>query len=356
MASIIASISLFCKDSNSDKEYNITLEQSDSLYVVNFSYGKRGNATSTGTKTNSPVDLDKAKLIYSKLINEKQAKGYKPDGNVAVSTGISSVSPNDKVSTGLFPQLLNPIEESEMERYITDNRYLAQEKLDGKRIMAESEVGGVTTSNRKGLKCGVPSEIEQGVSVFRGTIIDGEMIGNNYHVFDILRLGGDDLRNDTCLDRFNILKRIMAKCSPNNLVLVRCEVDEAGKRRLVKELAHKEGVVFKLKDSVYTPGRPTKLGSQLKCKFWSDVTVQVLKINDKASIQVGILDGTKMIPVGNVTINGHATPNVGDCVDVTYLYAYKGGSLYQPKYRGIRDDHDCDQITALKFKSEDSDD
>lgn len=356
MNSIVKSIALFCKDSGSDKEYNITLEQSGSLYLVNFRHGRRGNASSTGTKTSSPVSLDDAQKVYNKLVNEKQAKGYLPNGDTTISKGVSVVLPNDKVSTGLYPQLLNPIEENEMERYINDDRYLAQEKLDGKRIMSSSEIDGVTTSNRKGLKCGVPSEIEQGVSVFRGTTLDGEMIGSNYHVFDILKLGGVDHQNETCLSRFKTLEKMLRKLNPQNLILVKCAETTEEKRKLVQELRHKEGVVFKLKDSVYTPGRPNKLGNQLKCKFWSDVTVQVLKINDKASIQVGILDGNKMIPVGNVTINGHATPNIGDCVDVTYLYAYKGGSLYQPKYRGVRDDHDCDQITALKFKSEDSDD
>ena len=41
----------------------------------------------------------------------------------------------------------------------------------------------------------------------------------------------------------------------------------------------------------------------------------------------------------------------GDMVEIKYLYAYKGGSLYQPQYLGIRDDKDTpDKESQLKFK------
>jgi hypothetical protein len=34
------------------------------------------------------------------------------------------------------------------------------------------------------------------------------------------------------------------------------------------------------------------------------------------------------------------------------LYAYKGGSLYQPVYLGVRDDVGADCLADLKYKSE----
>jgi bifunctional non-homologous end joining protein LigD len=40
--------------------------------------------------------------------------------------------------------------------------------------------------------------------------------------------------------------------------------------------------------------------------------------------------------VGNVTV-----PAPGDVVEVRYLYAYRGGSLYQPVYLGRREDVDA---------------
>ncbi len=41
-------------------------------------------------------------------------------------------------------------------------------------------------------------------------------------------------------------------------------------------------------------------------------------------------------------------------IEVRYLYAYQGGSLYQPTYIGVRDDmrvEDC-VISQLKYKKD----
>uniref|UniRef100_UPI0034E95A00 WGR domain-containing protein n=1 Tax=Enterococcus faecium TaxID=1352 RepID=UPI0034E95A00 len=77
---IVKSTALFFKDGTSDKEYNAMIEEVAGGYLVNFAYGRRGNATSTGTKTTSPVTLDAAEKIYAKLVQEKTSKGYVPDG------------------------------------------------------------------------------------------------------------------------------------------------------------------------------------------------------------------------------------------------------------------------------------
>jgi len=69
-------VSLFFKEGNSDKEYHIQLEQSGEGYVVNFQYGRVGNALQTGTKTDCAVSLEAAEKIFNKLEKEKRAKGY----------------------------------------------------------------------------------------------------------------------------------------------------------------------------------------------------------------------------------------------------------------------------------------
>ena len=80
----------------------------------------------------------------------------------------------------------------------------------------------------------------------------------------------------------------------------------------------------------------------------------------KRSVKIGLLDSVsgdlvKMISVGNVTIPpNYGIPAVGDIVEVEYLYAYKGGSIYQPVYRGKRTDVDISAciLGQLKFKPE----
>ena len=64
-------ITLYFKDGKSDKVYRAEIEPKDGGFVVNFAYGRRGGNMTTGTKTKSPVALDEAKVIYNKLVKEK---------------------------------------------------------------------------------------------------------------------------------------------------------------------------------------------------------------------------------------------------------------------------------------------
>jgi hypothetical protein len=64
------------------------------------------------------------------------------------------------------------------------------------------------------------------------------------------------------------------------------------------------------------------------------------------------------VPVGNVTIPANQpVPKVGQVLEVRYLYAYKGGSLFQPTSLGVRDDVDPPEcvIGQLKYKAGDND-
>jgi bifunctional non-homologous end joining protein LigD len=58
--------------------------------------------------------------------------------------------------------------------------------------------------------------------------------------------------------------------------------------------------------------------------------------------------------VGNVTIPpNHTVPANGSIVEVRYLYAFPGGSVFQPVYLGQRDDvtrREC-HVSQLKLKA-----
>ena len=81
----------------------------------------------------------------------------------------------------------------------------------------------------------------------------------------------------------------------------------------------------------------------------------VEKVNLKRSVSMKMKHKENWISVGNVTISPNQDiPNEGEIIEVRYLYAYPGGSLYQPTYLGVRldaDDEDCD-CAQLKYKAE----
>jgi len=100
------------------------------------------------------------------------------------------------------------------------------------------------------------------------------------------------------------------------------------------------------------PVVPASGGDQLKHKFYNTASLIVGTGNGKRSVSLYVYDGTC---VGNVTIPPNKEiPTTGEIVEVRYLYAYRGGSLFQPVYLGKRDDVKPEECSSdqLKFKAE----
>jgi bifunctional non-homologous end joining protein LigD len=342
-------ITLYFKQGNSDKVYHASLEEvENSRFVVNFAYGRRGATLSTGTKTKSPLGYDAARKIYDKLVKSKTSKGYIPgaEGSQYVHTDA------DTKDTGIHCQLLNFVEEAEVERLINDNDWWAQEKYDGKRILIR-KADAVTAINRNGLSVGAPDVIIKSADSLDQTyIVDGEAVGETLFVFDLLEVDGTDLRSAPYGQRLAQLERLGFSGA---IVVAETAKTQQEKQRLYERLRTSggEGIVFKQHVAPYTAGRPNSGGTQVKIKFYATASVVVTKINEKRSVAVAVLDGEQTVEVGNVTIPPNKEiPPVNSIIEVRYLYAYQGGSLYQPTYLGVRDDmqeQDC-VITQLKYK------
>jgi len=361
----IAQTSLYYSEGSSDKEYHAEIVEVTGGNVVNFRYGRRGAALTAGTKTSVPVDFAQAKKIYDKLVKEKTSKGYTPDVSGAAYQGTE----NAGLKTDFTPQLLNPISEDEAMRLIEDDRWTAQEKMDGERRAAHAVAGNVTGMNRKGLSVPLPKPLAdelQDIEVASGAIrVDGEIIGDILYVFDLHVHKGERIHSLPWLVRMRLAAVVLAGCKQIKPVPVAVTTEEKRDLWNKVKLAHGEGVVFKLLKCPVKEGRPNTGGDWLKFKFTESASCCVMEVNSgKRSVKIGLLDssdrpdvieGQMMIPVGNVTIPPNfEVPAAGDIVEVEYLYAYKGGSIYQPVYRGKRIDLDISACTTgqLKYKPE----
>ena len=351
----LPSIELGFREGSSDKVYRACIEKSGAGYVVNFAYGRRGSTLNTGTKTQTPVTYADAASIYEKLVTSKTAKGYKPTVGTQPTAGIgATVTVREQRDTGLRPQLLNPITEDEAETYLDDDRWCAQEKFDGKRMLLRKEGNTITAANRDGLCIGFPQVYaEQLAGVTGDFVIDGESVGETFYAFDMLENAQVDMRRMPYRVRLASLEALLGRMGGNFVVAE--TVHGVGKRCFVERLraASKEGVVFKYLDAVWSAGRPASGGTALKCKFWATCSCIVAKVNARRSIEIA-LGGSS---VGNVTIPpNHALPAVGQVVEIRYLYVTgPGGSLYQPIYLGVRDDvrsEDCTvERQCIKYKA-----
>ena len=345
------SIALSYQEGASDKVYNAEIIENQDGFLVNFAYGRRGNTLVTGTKTKESVTYDLAKKTYDKLVKSKTSKGYKEKGE----NGQVINTVTDKQDTGIRPQLLNELTEEEAMSYIRDPAYCMQEKFDGRRrMLMRKEDDSVQGINKKGLVVAIPKDVSDACESIEGPyILDGEDMGDRVMLFD-----------DITEPFLNYRERYQALCiltqdAKEKLEVVKTAWNANTKSimwtRLQRERA--EGVVFKLIDAPYSAGRPASGGSQFKCKFYDTASCIVESVSSvKNSIGLRVFDDSHPISLVGVSV-GNATlyPNspkveVGDIVEIKYLYYNEGGSLYQPVLKEVRDDVEPHECTLAKLK------
>lgn len=345
-------ITLYFKQGSSDKVYQASIEPHGSKFVVNFAYGRRGSTLATGAKTAVAVEYAQAKAIFDKLVKEKTSKGYTPgeDGTPYKHT--------NKEHTGIQCQLLNPVEESDLPRFIRDPGFWMQEKFDGRRLLIQKQDGRITGINKLGFKVAVPSAIETAAKVFKHDfIIDGEAVGDVLNAFDILGIDGKSITDWAYTDRYLNLMNLLASGQQQSIKFVESAYMPRQKQELLDRLRvqGKEGVVLKHLNAPYTAGRPASGGSQFKFKFCESASFIVGKVNGKRSVSLKLFDGTTLVSVGNVTIPANKEiPKPDDVVEVRYLYAFKAGSIFQPVFIGKREDVKPEECSTdqLKYKAE----
>ncbi len=258
-----------------------------------------------------------------------------------------------------MPQLLNEIQESEIEKYLTDDNWCAQEKFDGRRKMIIRTYAKTEGANRKGLVITLDevflNEIENLPSVIT---LDGEDLGSKLIIFDVIDDEHKDLPYEKRYEYLDeIWREVTEKGKFTSMDLIDTAWSTSQKRALYKQLQKdgKEGIVFKDIRASYSPGRPASGGSQVKFKFYDSCSCIVTGINHtKRSISLGLYK-EDIVDVGNCTVYPNQdVPKAGSVVEVKYLYAYKEGSLYQPILLGERSDiepHEC-LLSQLKYKKD----
>jgi len=349
------SITLYFREGRSDKVYQAAVEPKGAAgFVVNFAFGRRGSTLQAGTKTAEPVDYQAALKVYDKLVRQKMAKGYTPglDGTPYQGTE------HQALATGILPQLLNPIDQDQAEQLLRDDDWWMQEKFDGKRILIRKDGDQVISINRKGLAAALPQPVVEQAGAIGGRqwLMDGEAVGDAYVAFDLLEHDNADLRTEPYSRRLTDLCRMLESSGRGPIRVVDTACSATMKREMLAQFRRekREGAVFKRSSAPYTPGRPASGGDQLKLKFTATASCLVAKVNrTKRSVALALLDGRKRVAVGNVTIPANQqVPKAGSIVEVRYLYAYPGGSLFQPVCLGQRDDVATSACTIgqLKYK------
>jgi bifunctional non-homologous end joining protein LigD len=347
----------------SDKEYHVQLipAPAGGLVLVNFQYGRRGGPLTSGTKTPNPVPLAEGQKVFQRLLKEKTAKGYRS------STDGSSPAPTTPVGAGgsaneMPCELLEEVTEDEARGLIENDSYAMQTKADGVRRQVRKDARGeIVGINRRGLVVPVEANLLEELKLIplRTFLIDGELVGDKLWAFDLLDADGD-IRSTPYEQRFSDLAQALGDAHRQNLGYGRLRHIETvptwtGKAKSVSfeilkaDLA--EGVVFKLLSAPYRAG---KNGQHKKFKFVKTLTAKVLAVreNGKDSVTLGLVEDGQWLTVGRTTAIGQGPYQVGDLVEVRYLYATEGRQLFQSVLLGRRDDiteAEC-TVSQLVFK------
>ena len=358
---------LFCDTSAGGKEYLAQLiDNCDGTFTARSKYGPRGNLRAEAIQA-SNVSLEVAQKAYAKVIKSKQT-GSSIYTIVSQSSPTESVSisPKREVTSPYSAQLLNPIStEEEIITLFESGRFYAQDKMDGDRMSILVDSGQMIAYNRKGQERDIPSKLKgqlEAVNWEGAYYIDGEIVNDTFYAFDLLQYSeAPQLCETEYSYRFSVLLDIedQYKLTSDYFKIVHTIIPPlTGRRECIIAMlnriknANGEGLVLKDFSKPHTSGRPNSGGDQLKFKFVESSTCLVSKVNNQRSVSLQLLGQLGVeVNVGNVSIPpNHEIPAVGSLVEVRYLYAFDGGSLYQPVYLGVRHDLDRSECTLAQIQ------
>jgi bifunctional non-homologous end joining protein LigD len=346
-------ISLHCIEGGSDKIYELSIEPvGEDRFSVTYANGKRGSKLVGGSKTPNglPVGYDEAKKIVEQVLAQKIKGGYNPINSLSGHLDISKVS-NSRLrdgDTGLrFKELIACNGDDHVKEMIESLDYLAQEKFNGERrpIIFDTRISDKPFgTNRNGIMVELPENIASAFAYIGNKfVIDGEIMGDRYVMYDILQIDENDLRDEICLNRIELMqefyKNSIIPAAKNKFEIAYTAVFPEQKLNLYNKVKTKngEGLVFKTVFGKYMAVRDQ---NQIKAKFWNSLSAVVTGLNqNKRSVGLCLFEDGKRVDVGNVTVPSNMDiPEAGSVVEVIYLHAMPNGGLISPTLERVRND------------------
>lgn len=251
------------------------------------------------------------------------------------------------------PMLAQSLQPSQFPKYIADPRWVAEQKLDGERLLIKVENKIVTATNRNGDPKTVDRIIAEPFKELTGTwAFDGEQLDGKFFVFDMpfaVDLVGPDDTYDHRRDGLETVFEVAWSKEPR-LRLVACHRTTQEKQDIFDWCMSQgaEGIMFKDVRGRYTPGKRGP-GFQ-KAKFTDTADCVIMEVSPldpktglgKSSCVVGLFREGDDLPteVGSVkmTEKNLAAVSLGDVIEVKYLYFTKDERLYQARFQKFRPD------------------
>jgi bifunctional non-homologous end joining protein LigD len=308
------------------------------------------------------------KRATSSATPAKLAAGYgawerMDGGSTAYVAPVAPATPTP-VSLYIAPQLAQEAVLSSLTHYIVDDDKVEEQKLDGHRVLLVSPGGDAEpialTRNGQPYTRGLPRKIREWRfpegNGYGEMILDGELVGDTYWVFDMPKSAGNDESSPLSVRRFmleQVLEFLTRGCDAIRLV-PQAKTTEEKRALAAKAIANNfEGLIVKDKRAPYRMGARTEEWLKFKFVTTADCFVMAVRDDGKESIKLGMAQPFgnsgqyEIVEVGRASLIGKEKRGeiaVGDVVEVRYLYCGAGGRLYQPTILRKRTDkpmHEC---------------
>lgn len=259
----------------------------------------------------------------------------------------------------LFPQLAKQTEVTSLDTFINDDSWVMEQKMDGHRLFLMSPGLNMppTALTRSGSS--YTRTLPKAIRDFRfpgsdhpqpwildgelvGTVVNGHTVSSTFYVFDLPQTPDRSYGTKPLFQRRAALETFMANV-PNPFKLV----PQARTREEKITLAEKaidnnlEGLIVKKVDAPYRSGGRTPEWLKIKFVATADVVVTDVRTDGKDSVGYAVYDSAGLLkPIGRASLIGkekNGKINVGDVIEVRYLYLGSDGRLYQPTVLRKRD-------------------
>lgn len=246
-----------------------------------------------------------------------------------------------------------------LQYYVAHQDFVAEQKLDGHRVLLRVTEDGVFAYNRNGQ----PSQHQnlaqaalQGVAPrLRGreVILDSELLDKKFFAFDLPLFEGLIQPGSPHRDRKEALDHLLSLgVLSSNITSVTTARTAEEKRKLILSCRDQgaEGIVFKDTTKPYVAGRNTNM---LKVKFTKDVDAVVSRTNvdGKTNALLSVFnEEQQLIEIGKASLIGKEEVQTGDVVEVRYLYISNKDRLVQPHIKRKRHDKTPQECTLSQIR------
>lgn len=242
------------------------------------------------------------------------------------------------------------------EKLLRDDEWIAQQKVDGQRVLVVVKDGNVQFLNRQGAakQTNITRTMQSEFARFHigDWCFDGEILDGTFWLFDLPVAGTHVDPTSPLAWRMSVLDGLVEQGvwadSDCVQILPRAETTEekVALRDKVREFGG-EGLMLKNLNGRYEVGRRSRHLLKYKFVHTADCVVEETGMDGKENLRLAVYRDGKKVDVGDCTAragDGLAI-KVGDVVEVKYLYLGANGRLYQPTYPKIRDDKSPEECT-----------